>query len=661
MTAKRLSQPPALDGDLKDWPDFPCYTLDQDKQIGYGDLSTWGGPSDLSGSFCWGWDDEALYLAVDVKDERVQAHTRGNFWENDYVELWLDVNLAKDFYEAQNDSDDFQFGFMPGNFGDIPSRATVFVPGVSTSKLRQLLVQFQRTAEGYRGEIKIPWATFGDNLDRSGNRLGASLCFSDNDADQPAQEMMICTAPAAISQWGNPTLWNNLELLAPQASLPSSQGNVTAAPVSGQASSDFLRAHFTHFSPDDHLRLYIDCRPNYGGDSVPGIFADYLVQDGDLYYWSAEKGNEGWKWLGFVSFSNQNGQSEWGVPTRWLSLCTPNMRAVFQRLDKKWNQHYVSNVLNIENNFISHAEPPWMSITFNHATPADHLFVYLDSDNRENTGNTTIFPGLGIDHIIQDDSLYQWTGSTWKWIAVVRTRKTATRSVWYFSSQSIRAPVISAKKPIKLGFSRQNASWTNLFTSPVLRVDSYNIVYNEPAMFNFSFNNNFTSGDHLFVYLDTDNNPGTGFSIGGIGADYMIQDSWMFKRSGSAWVAHSCPMSSTVSASASWIFHTSCLNNPSLGFKVIFQRQNSAWAAVYTSPAVTVSGYSVSHSEPAPMPPPTPAPAPMPTPTPAPAYTFTFNNNYVSGDHLFLYLDTDNNSGTGYSIGGIGADYMLQD
>lgn len=212
MVARRLSAPPKLDGDLKDWPGFPCYALDRPEQIGYGDPAVWGGPTDLSGGFCWGWDEEALYLAVDVRDEALRAFTKGNFWENDYIELWIDADLAGDFDKAQNNEDDFQFGFMPGNFADVPARATVFVPGVPPSRLRQIQYSFVRTESGYRGEIKIPFAVFGDALNRSGNRLGAALSFSDCDGDKPAQEMMISTAPKSIAQWGNPTLWNNLDL-----------------------------------------------------------------------------------------------------------------------------------------------------------------------------------------------------------------------------------------------------------------------------------------------------------------------------------------------------------------------------------------------------------------------------------------------------------------
>ncbi len=212
MTAVRLSAPPTLDGNLDDWPSFPCYTLDKAEQIGYGDPSTWGGPADLSGSFCWGWDDDALYLAFDVRDDALRGLKNANVWENDYVEVWLDVNLAGDFDETKNNGDDFQFGFMPGNFADIAPKVTVFVPPISSARIKEIESAFVQTESGYRGEVKIPFTLFGNALDLSQGVFGASLSFSDNDSDKPVQEMMISTAPASIAQWGNPTLWSNLRL-----------------------------------------------------------------------------------------------------------------------------------------------------------------------------------------------------------------------------------------------------------------------------------------------------------------------------------------------------------------------------------------------------------------------------------------------------------------
>ncbi|MFO3797343.1 MAG: sugar-binding protein, partial [Anaerolineales bacterium] len=97
MEAPRLAAPPTIDGKLEEWTAFPCYTLDQKEQIAYGDPASWGGPQDLSGALCWGWDDEALYLAVEARDDALRIFSKGNFWENDYVELWVDANLAADF------------------------------------------------------------------------------------------------------------------------------------------------------------------------------------------------------------------------------------------------------------------------------------------------------------------------------------------------------------------------------------------------------------------------------------------------------------------------------------------------------------------------------------------------------------------------------------
>lgn len=75
---------------------------------------------------------------------------------------------------------------------------------------------------------------------------------------------------------------------------------------------------------------------------------------------------------------------------------------------------------------------------------------------------------------------------------------------------------------------------------------------------------------------------------------------------------------------------------------------------------------------PALTPTPTPTPVPTPTPTPAPtisnvsatstATTVTFQFNYTGSPTAYnIYLDTDLNTATGFSRGGIGADYLIQE
>lgn len=662
--ARRLSAAPTLDGNLDEWSGFPCYTLDQKEHLVYGDPATWGGAKDLSAAFCWGWDSDALYLALRVMDDKITSFpkSKGNFWETgDFLALFFDVDIVGDFEQAQPNEDDFHLVFSPIPSPDASPFDLLF-PKLATEakKARSKEIEYKfLTGEGkYEGEIKIPWSFFGQALDLQWGYMGSALAVYDNDADQPGKEHAISTAKK-IAQGGFPTLWDNFDLLKATLEIP------TSAPRSASTSSNYLSVLFKHFLPDEHLMLYIDCRAEYGEDSVPGIRADYLVQDRGLHYWSGEKGNKGWKWLGLVPFSNRNGEARWDVHHKWLSMCDPaqSWNVVIQRLDKRWNQYYVSPVLtpSAGNLFLRHDEAPLMSITFIHHAPADHLFVYIDSDNNENTGHKTIFPGRGIDYILQDDSLYRYTGlpmpNTWEWVSLARTEKTPTRSTWVFSSGYIGFPNISARTPIKMGFSRQDASWSNQFTSPILWIPDYTVVYNEPALFDITYNHAIPD-DHVFVYIDSDHNASTGASGYPLtGVDYVLQDGSLYRWNGSSmdWVASVRTVDT--STQDRWVFSSSFIHNLSFPIHLVFSRQNSTWSALYTSGTISSTAYTITHSEP----PPTPTPTPTPTPIPAPTYSFTFNNNFSSGDHLYVFLDTDNNSGTGYTVGSIGADYMLQD
>lgn len=666
MEAQFRTEPITLDGQLDDWPGFPCYRLDQKEQIAYGDVAAWGGPQDLSASFCWRWDQEALYLGIEVVDDLLRIFSKGNFWENDYVELWIDADLAGDFDKAQNDGDDFQFGFLPGNFADIAPRATVFVPGVSTSKLRQIQVASSRTESGYRMEVKIPFVVFGDALKIGDGRLGAALAVSDCDADAPAQEMMISAAPKSISQWGNPTLWTNLILVGygstpapvpvPTPTPTATSGAGSIAPTATAIKAPIISITFNHYTPADHQFVYLDVdnNPQTGSRSLyPGLGVDFLIQDDSLYYWTNlvnpyTWAPNAWNWMSVVRVKNTATQSVWTFSS--LAIRRPDIssgrpiKVAFSRQDASWAGLYFSQVINMTEFTLVHTEPPpaptptpapLYTFSFqNNFVSGDHLFLYIDSDNNPSTGFS--IGGIGADYMVQDAWMFKWAGS-WSSHPCTLFRTLSANAAWQFPSTCLNNPPFG----FKVVFERQNSSWAAVYTSPALTVSGYNLHHAEQPPFLLSFQNNFATGDHLFVYFDTDNNPATGFSVGGIGADYMIQDSWMFKWTGS-WSGQTCSMSASLGSNASWRFPAACLGHPALGFKAIFQRQNSNWAAVYTSPALTMSGYSLSHTEPA----------------PPPTFAFTFNNNYSAGSRLRLYLNTDNNLTTGDWIGG--ADYMVE-
>ncbi|MHC4714599.1 MAG: hypothetical protein ACYTAN_15240, partial [Planctomycetota bacterium] len=65
----RLEAPIEIDGSLDDWPELP-FVMDRPAEIVYGDNKPWNGPEDASLRFGVARDDENLYVAVEVIDDR---------------------------------------------------------------------------------------------------------------------------------------------------------------------------------------------------------------------------------------------------------------------------------------------------------------------------------------------------------------------------------------------------------------------------------------------------------------------------------------------------------------------------------------------------------------------------------------------------------------
>ncbi|MES1222423.1 MAG: sugar-binding protein, partial [Bacteroidota bacterium] len=89
-----------IDGDLGDWKDVRGFSLDQEKYffVGQGmSSSTWKGVNDLYGNFKVQWDENYIYIAVEVWDDKVTAphgslvkdNTTGS-WDDDGIEIMFD-------------------------------------------------------------------------------------------------------------------------------------------------------------------------------------------------------------------------------------------------------------------------------------------------------------------------------------------------------------------------------------------------------------------------------------------------------------------------------------------------------------------------------------------------------------------------------------------
>ncbi len=87
--AQRASTAPAIDGDLSDWIDAPFYIVHgEDAIVIKNPEAPLLGDDDLSFSVASKYDDNALYLAVKVRDQsHMQTRPSGDTWQEDSVQI----------------------------------------------------------------------------------------------------------------------------------------------------------------------------------------------------------------------------------------------------------------------------------------------------------------------------------------------------------------------------------------------------------------------------------------------------------------------------------------------------------------------------------------------------------------------------------------------
>ncbi len=156
------------------------------------------------------------------------------------------------------------------------------------------------------------------------------------------------------------------------------------------------------------------------------------------------------------------------------------------------------------------------------------------------------------------------------------------------------------------------------------------------------------------VYIDTDNSTTSGFLAGGVGADYMIENAWLYSHGAAGWTWHlvgSAGMT-TVGDDVSWTIARAAIG------QTAFPDTNALSFEVATSGGAVknlgryVQVYAVS------------APAAQPISAVSADndsttihYRATFASPYTF-KHVFI--DNDTNPGSGYPFAGVGADYLIE-
>jgi len=235
----RGSKKVVIDGDLSEWNLKEPFEIGYKENVVYG-RGAWFGPKDLSAKFYSMWDKDALYFAFDITDEEfIQEWTGADMWEGDHMEFWIDADLMGDYNEAMNSSDDFQFGFSPGNLANLKPEVIVWTPTVKDELKERIELAVKKHKFGYCLEVRLPaevlfskefkrvgvepkdteggkihysYKLAGDKTLglRKGFKLGVSIDPSDCDRENVAQESLMSSSTNRV--WGDPTTFGILEL-----------------------------------------------------------------------------------------------------------------------------------------------------------------------------------------------------------------------------------------------------------------------------------------------------------------------------------------------------------------------------------------------------------------------------------------------------------------
>lgn len=175
--------------------------------------NNWKNAADLSSSIKVEWDENYLFVAWKIYDDKfVQVSTGDDIYLGDSVEVLLDTYVQADYWYQYLDWDDFQIGASPGKntIGNKP-QAYLWFPSDRAGTTTKVLVGSKNFAEGYRVSIAIPWKTLGVTP-YVGARYGFAASVSDDDSKNGgSQQSMVSTSPNRILT--DPTTWGDLILV----------------------------------------------------------------------------------------------------------------------------------------------------------------------------------------------------------------------------------------------------------------------------------------------------------------------------------------------------------------------------------------------------------------------------------------------------------------
>ncbi len=179
-TCFRLTKAPVIDGELSDWPGLPVIFLGRQEQISTGE---WKGPKDCLGTVRLGWDDRALYFAIEVTDNEViqtlPEEDVGLIYQQDSIQWAMDIGAKGG---VGYDGDDYEYGFGKTAGGPCVFRWQVSRSGLVPGRTTQVNLAVKQTATGLVYEAAVPYEQLLPLRPKPGMKIGFTILIQDLDS-----------------------------------------------------------------------------------------------------------------------------------------------------------------------------------------------------------------------------------------------------------------------------------------------------------------------------------------------------------------------------------------------------------------------------------------------------------------------------------------------
>lgn len=199
-----------VDGNLDDWNGVKFITIGEHHIVP--NQANYKGPQDLSATAAVTWDANNIYLAVNVKDDKVVTEATVRKHQNDSVQVYFDMqDDQSDYYDA-NDSVHCIYvekGKAIAYLEKAPTGRYVGADNQTEGVDDEVKVQFNQTKDGYIIEAAFPKTALPMLNIKEGAKFGFSLIVNDNDGNGGKQGLTL----GYVSPYNKPKTWKTIRLI----------------------------------------------------------------------------------------------------------------------------------------------------------------------------------------------------------------------------------------------------------------------------------------------------------------------------------------------------------------------------------------------------------------------------------------------------------------